>query len=268
MPKKKLYEVLGVEENATEQQIKSQYRKLALKYHPDKLFDKTKEEKEVSEAEFKAVANAYAILIDPSSRQKYDAGAINDDGSELSFSQSDENYSEKKYDTSSKTSTNTTPRDRESRSYSYQSDKNHSEKYTENFPRQTSNPMPQDRRSRTENFSKKNTAFYFFFGCHEDASRFSPPTKARSLPMFIYITSTPLQVLCANINVRASLSSKNRAHMMKEERGKPSYVSVKSKDIKQMQQIINELISNMIVHELINRHAQQYQSSGGFRPGR
>ena len=61
--KRDYYEVLGVARNATEQEIKSAYRKLALKHHPDRNpGDKAAEEK------FKEAAEAYAVLADPQKR--------------------------------------------------------------------------------------------------------------------------------------------------------------------------------------------------------
>jgi len=61
------YEVLGVERNASEQEVKSAYRKLALKYHPDRNpGDKTAEER------FKEAAEAYSVLGDADKRQRYD----------------------------------------------------------------------------------------------------------------------------------------------------------------------------------------------------
>jgi len=61
------YEILGVPRNASDQEIKSAYRKLALKYHPDRnAGDKQAEEK------FKEAAEAYSVLCDPSKRQRYD----------------------------------------------------------------------------------------------------------------------------------------------------------------------------------------------------
>lgn len=65
--KRDYYEVLGVSRNATEQEIKSAYRKLALQYHPDRNpGDKEAEEK------FKEVAEAYSVLSDPEKRSRYD----------------------------------------------------------------------------------------------------------------------------------------------------------------------------------------------------
>ncbi|HET7619020.1 MAG TPA: molecular chaperone DnaJ [Vicinamibacterales bacterium] len=67
MSKRDCYEVLGVARDATDQQIKSAYRKLALKYHPDRNpGDHTAEER------FKEAAEAYAILADRDKRSLYD----------------------------------------------------------------------------------------------------------------------------------------------------------------------------------------------------
>ena len=65
--KRDYYEILGVSQNATDQEIKSAYRKLALKYHPDtNQSDKNAEEK------FKEAAEAYSVLCDPEKRARYD----------------------------------------------------------------------------------------------------------------------------------------------------------------------------------------------------
>ena len=65
--KRDYYEVLEVTRTATEQEIKSSYRKLALKFHPDRNpGDKASEDK------FKEAAEAYAVLIDTDKRHMYD----------------------------------------------------------------------------------------------------------------------------------------------------------------------------------------------------
>ncbi|MBP3726970.1 MAG: molecular chaperone DnaJ [Bacteroidaceae bacterium] len=67
MAKRDYYEVLGVDKKATEDEIKKAYRKIAIKYHPDR----NPGDKE-AEAKFKEAAEAYDVLHDPKKRQQYD----------------------------------------------------------------------------------------------------------------------------------------------------------------------------------------------------
>ncbi|MCR5131120.1 MAG: molecular chaperone DnaJ [Prevotella sp.] len=67
MAKRDYYEVLGVDKNASDDEIKKAYRKIAIKYHPDRNpGDKAAEEK------FKEAAEAYSVLSDKQKRQQYD----------------------------------------------------------------------------------------------------------------------------------------------------------------------------------------------------
>ena len=67
MSKRDYYEILGVNKSANEKEIKKAYRKLAIKYHPDKNpGDKSAEEK------FKEAAEAYDVLSTPEKKQRYD----------------------------------------------------------------------------------------------------------------------------------------------------------------------------------------------------
>lgn len=72
--RKDLYAILGVDQTATEAEIKSAYRKSALKFHPDKQSSKSDAEKAEAEASFKAVNEAYEILSNPETKEKYDNG--------------------------------------------------------------------------------------------------------------------------------------------------------------------------------------------------
>jgi len=64
--KKDYYEVLGVQREASEKEIKSAYRKLAMKYHPDRSDASDAEER------FKEISEAYAVLSDQDKRKQYD----------------------------------------------------------------------------------------------------------------------------------------------------------------------------------------------------
>ena len=65
--KRDYYEVLGVQKGASEDEIKKAYKKMAIKYHPDRNpGDKEAEEK------FKEAAEAYDVLRDPDKRARYD----------------------------------------------------------------------------------------------------------------------------------------------------------------------------------------------------
>jgi curved DNA-binding protein len=62
------YQILGVNRSATPEEIKKAYRKLALKYHPDKA----KGDKRQAEEMFKKISEAYAVLSNPEKRRDYD----------------------------------------------------------------------------------------------------------------------------------------------------------------------------------------------------
>jgi len=66
MTKQDYYKILNIDKNASKSDIKKAYRKLALKYHPDKNKDKD------AEAKFKDISEAYAVLYDDEKRKMYD----------------------------------------------------------------------------------------------------------------------------------------------------------------------------------------------------
>ena len=71
--RKNYYKILGVPKDADDSQIKKAYRKLALKWHPDKN-SQTEERREEADAKFKDIGEAYAVLSDGKKRDRYDQG--------------------------------------------------------------------------------------------------------------------------------------------------------------------------------------------------
>jgi molecular chaperone DnaJ len=72
MSDKNYYEILGVGNNASEQDIKKAYRKLAAKWHPDKFANASEEKKKEAEEKFKEINEANEVLSDPQKRANYD----------------------------------------------------------------------------------------------------------------------------------------------------------------------------------------------------
>ena len=82
------YEVLGVKENATNEEIRKAYKKLAIKWHPDKNPDN----KEFAEEKFKSISEAYNVLSDPKKREEwenYRNGGFNGDFNMNDFEMND-----------------------------------------------------------------------------------------------------------------------------------------------------------------------------------
>jgi molecular chaperone DnaJ len=76
--KKEYYELLGVKRESSPDEIKKAYRKLAMKFHPDRNPDD-----KVAEARFKEISEAYEVLSDEDKRHKYDQ--FGHDGLKSSF---------------------------------------------------------------------------------------------------------------------------------------------------------------------------------------
>ncbi|KAK9879729.1 hypothetical protein WA026_006789 [Henosepilachna vigintioctopunctata] len=72
--RKDYYKVLGVDRNATDDEIKKAYRKRALIHHPDRHANASDGEKKEQEKKFKEVGEAYGILSDPKKKCRYDSG--------------------------------------------------------------------------------------------------------------------------------------------------------------------------------------------------
>ena len=68
MDSKGYYKTLGVDEKASQEDIKKAFRKLSIKLHPDKQAGKSDKEKKDAEAKFKEVNEAYQVLSDEKKR--------------------------------------------------------------------------------------------------------------------------------------------------------------------------------------------------------
>jgi DnaJ family protein C protein 7 len=71
--KRDYYAILGVDRNASEQEIKKAYKKMAMKYHPDRNAE-SEETKKMAEKKFIDVNDAYSVLSDPKKKSMYDQG--------------------------------------------------------------------------------------------------------------------------------------------------------------------------------------------------
>lgn len=77
--KRDYYDVLGVNKNATQEEISKAYKKKAMLYHPDRQYGKSEAEKKEAEEKFKEVAEAYDVLNSPEKKAKYDQFGFSDD---------------------------------------------------------------------------------------------------------------------------------------------------------------------------------------------
>src|SRR5437764_15239653 len=76
--KRDYYEVLGVERNANDDDLKKAFRRLARQFHPDTMTGE--QEKKAAEEKFKEINEAYAVLSDQDKRRRYDAFGHADGG--------------------------------------------------------------------------------------------------------------------------------------------------------------------------------------------
>lgn len=72
MERKDYYKILGVSKDATEGDIKKAFKKLAVKWHPDKQVGKSEQDRKDAEEKFKDINEAYSVLSDPTKKQQYD----------------------------------------------------------------------------------------------------------------------------------------------------------------------------------------------------
>lgn len=78
---KDYYKILGIDQSATKEEIKSAYKKLAFKYHPDRNLH----DRKYAEDKFKEITEAYGVLMDSQKRQEYDRTRNLKDSKQRSF---------------------------------------------------------------------------------------------------------------------------------------------------------------------------------------
>lgn len=93
---KNYYEVLEIEINSSDEDIKKTFRKLATKYHPDKHANSSESERKIAEEKFKEINEANGILGDVEKRKKYDLGLKGNSNNKNKKTTSKENPKEKK----------------------------------------------------------------------------------------------------------------------------------------------------------------------------
>lgn len=71
---KDYYKILGVNKNASDDEIRKAYKKMALVHHPDRHANSSEAEKKENEKKFKDLGEAYAVLSDKNKRMRYDSG--------------------------------------------------------------------------------------------------------------------------------------------------------------------------------------------------
>lgn len=72
MTNKNLYDILGVNKNSTDDEIKKAYRKMSIKWHPDKHMTESDKKRKEAEEKFKEISEAYEVLSNKEKRQQYD----------------------------------------------------------------------------------------------------------------------------------------------------------------------------------------------------
>ena len=76
------YDLLEVKQEASDDDIRRSFKRLALKFHPDKTQSLSPADREEAERRFKAINEAYSVLSDPARRDRYDAYGPEDDEDE------------------------------------------------------------------------------------------------------------------------------------------------------------------------------------------
>ena len=206
----KLYDILKLSPNASELEVRTAYRQLAVEYHPDKnigLDDNFQY--------FADITRAYTILSDKDKRKSYDQGLIDDHGEVI-----DKNVS---VQPSALPGLFSRGPHKISRFKEY------------GLAREFPNDLP---------FFQPRQAYYLFFNSHEEAYSFQA-LKQLSAPVHVYITSASLGLLCSKLK----LAQEKPIYHHKRE-NQPAHVLVKTNYFPRIECLIDTLIKEMFLLEL------------------
>lgn len=205
MPKK-LYEILGVNENAESAEIRKAYRKMALKLHPDKNPNNTEE----AEAKFKELSSAYEILNDEQKRNKYNAGRIDEKGHDVESPQ----------DQAPPPTSHQTP-PQQPQAHRARPPNSNPFKASSQPKKSQGADLPFHDLKNMFNFYKPSPpspAEYYFFKSSEAARIFEPP-RVYSVPVFIYVTSSSLDQFFETLNQMINEESPRGSTQLNSKKG-------------------------------------------------
>lgn len=210
MPKPNPYQVLGINHNASQDEIKKNYRKLALAFHPDK--------NPAGEEQFKKIQAAYELIKTPEKRASYDK--------EAAYAQSRPSFNPRPkpqaspFDEPSAYSRPVQPR----------ANPNHGSAFC--FYR----------------FYQPPVANYYVFSSLQAARAFQlPAARVTGIPTFSYVSSTPLD-LFFTMAMRSS-GREGVMHHHQPRNGRPEHVFIRTSPL-HMEKIIAQLALNNILLEL------------------
>lgn len=223
---KQLYNVLGLEETADLQAIKTAYKKLAFKYHPDKNLNSAAAAAE----KFKEISAAYQILGDGEKRKQYDAGFINEKGDPIP-----------------KMASRPQPAPRpqpEPQTQAHQAKRSEAS----SMPRPTARPFQHPEYHASHQFFSPRPTYYYFVNTHRDAASFMPHFANKPF-MQLYVTPSPLHVL---LSMMTAGSKRDSFAYHRQTPARPAYVSAHSYYPERMSQLMGRLMAQSVLFELVN----------------
>jgi curved DNA-binding protein CbpA len=254
---KRLYEILGTDENCDQQQIRQAYRKKALQNHPDR-----NQGNKEAEERFKAIASAYEILSDKEKRKQYDDNLIDDMGNPVQAQAHQP-----------KPKANAQPKTPEYHAENKRSTPRNAPGAPAQERPQPKYAAPSQTKARwsdfdnTFGFHKSPPTIFTFFPDRVTAAHYRP---SKNTNYFVYTTSSPLDTLFRMMQSEFNncFPQKNNAqtvfHHQKATANNTEHVYIKTYQPEQVERLVDRLIANMILLELINQ-MQEPRANASFQ---